>query len=143
MKIFHPLIFEKVGLNMFGKAVAHVKAIVLEVGQNTGTTSVLVMNRFKSRPVMTWDASDERLKNWELLTSTHDEIEKSLEKADKTQGSSDHDMRESTEKRTRGTADYDDQGEVTSTDTDGEEGAVAGKKKKMKDKKEKNKINDE
>ena len=33
--LFHPLIVEKVGLNMFSKAVAEVKAIMLEVGQKT------------------------------------------------------------------------------------------------------------
>ena len=34
-EFFHPLIVEKVGLNMFSKAVAEVKAIMLEVGQKT------------------------------------------------------------------------------------------------------------
>jgi len=107
IKIFHPLIVERVGLNMFSKAVAEVKAITLEVGQNTGTTSVLVMNRFKSRPVMDWEADDERLKNWDPLTATLDKIEKTPGAEDRVQTSTarsgDDDMRDNTDKRSRGT----------------------------------------
>ena len=40
MNIFHPMIVENMGLNMFSKAIAEVETITLEVGQNTGTTSV-------------------------------------------------------------------------------------------------------
>ena len=114
--LFHPLIVEKVGLNMFSKAVAEVKAIMLEVGQKTWTTSVLVMDRFKSRPVMDWEADAKRLKNWDPLTSTVDKIEKTPGAEDRVKTAtarSGDDMRDNTDKRTRGTFD-NGQEDVTS-----------------------------
>jgi hypothetical protein len=139
MNIFHPMIVENMGLNMFSKAIAEVKAITLEVGQNTGTTSVLVINRFKSRPVVDWEANDERLKNWDPLTATLDKIEKPPGAEDGVQTatarSGDDDMRENTDKRTRGTTDDGQEG-VTSADAEGrEEGATATSSKKKKGKK--------
>ena len=117
MNIFHSLIVEKVGLNMFSKVVAEVKAITLtlEVGQKTWTTSVLVMERFKSRPVMDWEADAEHLKNWDPLTSTVDKIEKTPGAEDRVKSarSGDDDMRDITDKRTQGTFD-DGQEDVTS-----------------------------
>jgi len=138
-QIFHPLIVGKVGLNMFSRAIAEVKAIVFEVGQNTGTTSVLVVQRYKQRLVRDWQANDERLKNWDPLTSTLDDIEKlpgaEVGVQEATAGSGDDDMRENTDKRTRGTDDVG-QEDMTSADAeDKEEEATAANSKKKKGKK--------
>ena len=138
-QIFHPLIVGKVGLNMFSRAIAEVKAVVFEVGQNTGTTSVLVVQRYKQRLVRDWQANDERLKNWDPLTSTLDDIEKLLGVKvgvqEATAGSVDNDMRENTDKRTRGTDDVG-QEDMTSADAeDKKEEATAANSKKKKRKK--------
>jgi len=126
---------------MFCKADTQVQAITLEVGQNTGTTSVLVMNKFKSRPVMDWEADDECLKNCDPLTATLDKIEKppgaenGVQTA--TTRSGDDDMRDNTDKRSRGTGD-DGQEDVTSADAEEkEEEATAAQSKKKNGKHEK------
>jgi len=124
------------GLSMLCKAVTQIQAITLEVGQNTGTTSVLVINRFKSRPVMDWEADDERLKIWDPLTATLDKIEKPPGAEDEVQTattrSGDDDMRDNTDKRSRGTGD-DGQKDVTSADAEEkEEEAMAAQSKKKK-----------